>query len=183
MVLWPEKHQWKSWSLPSKLTAIGTLVGIISLGLYMLEKSFNLKELILRKWSEKQSASVPEITLRVSNSSDQDISFYSEGEFVLWLPQGVNFSVRTIPGKYKLILLNNTDKTNGIITVHPGEEVIMAAELMNQAYFSKLLHQGDTDLCLIFRRSNGSIFFSPNIPFRHEDIKKYYLQVDAGKRE
>jgi hypothetical protein len=29
--MWPSKAQWDRWSLPSKLTAIGTLVGIISL--------------------------------------------------------------------------------------------------------------------------------------------------------
>jgi hypothetical protein len=31
MKIWPLKNQWRSWSLPSKLTAIGALVGIISL--------------------------------------------------------------------------------------------------------------------------------------------------------
>jgi len=29
--MWPSKKQWKKWTLPSKLTAIGTLIGIISL--------------------------------------------------------------------------------------------------------------------------------------------------------
>lgn len=48
MNLWPSQQQWRHWSLPSKLTAIGTLVGIISLGLYGLEKAFQLRSLI---WS------------------------------------------------------------------------------------------------------------------------------------
>jgi len=46
MRLWSSRSQWKSWSLPSKLTSIGTLVGIISLvvgiislGLYIVDKS------------------------------------------------------------------------------------------------------------------------------------------------
>jgi len=42
MRLFPSKNQWKSWSLPSKLTAIGALVGIISLSLYGLEKGLRL---------------------------------------------------------------------------------------------------------------------------------------------
>lgn len=31
MSLWPSKKQWKSWTLPSKYTAIGLLVGIVAL--------------------------------------------------------------------------------------------------------------------------------------------------------
>ena len=46
MSLWPSKQQWQKWSLPSKLTAIGALLGVISLGLYGLEKAFQLKDLI-----------------------------------------------------------------------------------------------------------------------------------------
>ena len=42
MTLWPNKKQWKAWSLPSKLTAIGALIGFVSLGLYITEKSFDL---------------------------------------------------------------------------------------------------------------------------------------------
>lgn len=38
----PSKAQWKSWSLPSKLTAIGTLVAVFSLVLYVTEKSFDV---------------------------------------------------------------------------------------------------------------------------------------------
>jgi hypothetical protein len=47
--LWPSRRQWKSWSLPSKLTAIGTLLGVISLGLYAVEKSFHVIALITER--------------------------------------------------------------------------------------------------------------------------------------
>ena len=30
-MLWPTRRQWRSWSIPSKLTAIGALVGLLSL--------------------------------------------------------------------------------------------------------------------------------------------------------
>ena len=36
----PTKKQWKSWSLPSKLTAIGTLAGILGLALTLLSMMF-----------------------------------------------------------------------------------------------------------------------------------------------
>jgi hypothetical protein len=46
MRLWPSIQQWRNWSLPSKLTAIGTLVAAISLGLYGIEKTVQLTNLV-----------------------------------------------------------------------------------------------------------------------------------------
>ena len=40
----PSNKQWNSWSLPSKLTAIGTLVGILSFGSYLVEKGYGVSE-------------------------------------------------------------------------------------------------------------------------------------------
>jgi hypothetical protein len=42
MRLWVSRHQWRTWSLPSRLTAIGTLVGVVSLVLYIGEKTFGV---------------------------------------------------------------------------------------------------------------------------------------------
>jgi hypothetical protein len=53
MSLWPSKQQWRQWSLPSKLTAIGALVGALSLGLYGIEKAFQLTSLILHRQTPK----------------------------------------------------------------------------------------------------------------------------------
>ncbi len=36
MSLWPSKNQWKSWSLPSKLTAIGVLVSLVAIPLTII---------------------------------------------------------------------------------------------------------------------------------------------------
>ena len=65
MSFWPSKQQWRQWSLPSKLTAIGALVGVISLSLYGLEKGFQLKGLILRDTVQSPTAT---ITLETSES-------------------------------------------------------------------------------------------------------------------
>lgn len=48
MNLWPNKKQWKTWSLPSKLTAIGALLGLLSFSFYFLEKTFNILEWVLQ---------------------------------------------------------------------------------------------------------------------------------------
>jgi hypothetical protein len=50
--LWPSKQQWQKWSLPSKLTLIGALFGLISLSLYGLDKAFQLKDLIFSDTSQ-----------------------------------------------------------------------------------------------------------------------------------
>jgi hypothetical protein len=46
--LWPNKKQWKSWSLPTKLTAIGALLGFLSFSFYFLEKTFNILDWVLQ---------------------------------------------------------------------------------------------------------------------------------------
>ena len=42
MSMWPNKKQWNSWRLPSKLTGIGVLLGFLSLAFYIVEKAFNI---------------------------------------------------------------------------------------------------------------------------------------------
>jgi len=42
MSLWPSQKQWKSWTLPSKLTAIGVLVGLVAILLTILISVINL---------------------------------------------------------------------------------------------------------------------------------------------
>jgi hypothetical protein len=77
MSLWPEKNQWNSWSLPSKLTAIGTLLAILSFGLYLAEKTFNILD-----WAAKENQQTmmrPEVSVafqfpyeKVNNSVQQN---------------------------------------------------------------------------------------------------------------
>jgi len=49
LILLPNKKQWKTWSLPSKLTAIGAYLGLLLFVLYISEKSFDLFERITRE--------------------------------------------------------------------------------------------------------------------------------------
>jgi hypothetical protein len=46
--LWPNKRQWKTWSIPSRLTAISALLALLSLSFYFLEKAFNIFEWVLQ---------------------------------------------------------------------------------------------------------------------------------------
>ena len=42
MSIWPNKKQWNSWSLPSKLTGISALLGALTFCFYFVEKAFNI---------------------------------------------------------------------------------------------------------------------------------------------
>ncbi len=59
MSIWPEKKQWNSWSLPSKLTAIGTFLAFLSFGFYLAEKTFNIFDWAMQ--DDQQSVLRPEI--------------------------------------------------------------------------------------------------------------------------
>ena len=183
MSLLPSRSQWQSWSLPSKLTAIGTLLALISFGLYALEKSFSLKELVINEILESRYSKVPKIAVKIQNAGDKIINVYMEGEFLLWLPQGINSGIPTIPGRYRLTADARPHIKDGLIVIQPSKEVIVAAELMNPQYFSRLLEKGDTDLSLIFRKDDGSSFFSEDIPFRRDTIEKYYTVAIAKKED
>jgi hypothetical protein len=80
---WPSRRQWKSWSLPSKLTAIGTLVGVISLFLYGVEKSFNVLALIKgRSHQESKLIVQPSVMITYENHR---INIKNMGTQNVWL--------------------------------------------------------------------------------------------------
>lgn len=61
MSLWPNKKQWNSWSLPSKLTAISALLAFLSIGFYFAEKAFNILD--WARQDDQSSISSPEINV------------------------------------------------------------------------------------------------------------------------
>ncbi|MDO6597841.1 hypothetical protein Q4512_13025 [Oceanihabitans sp. 2_MG-2023] len=38
----PTKSQWKKWTLPTKISVIGTVIGVLSFGTYAIEKTYNM---------------------------------------------------------------------------------------------------------------------------------------------
>lgn len=103
MILWPRKEQWETWSLPSKLTAIGTLIGIISLSLYGIEKLFHIKD------SEK-----PSIKNSIANTNNS-INIQNQGQIQIIQPSTqsnraeqaptttpVPFSTKHVPEKQRM---------------------------------------------------------------------------------
>jgi hypothetical protein len=58
--LWPTGAQWLRWSLPSKLTAIGVLLSIISVGTYAIEKIFHITQYLRHPASSETELNVAE---------------------------------------------------------------------------------------------------------------------------
>jgi hypothetical protein len=74
--LLPTIHQWESWSLPSKLTAIGTLVGILSFGCYLLETGYGLSRIF--NDTVKQDEDVY-LVVEFNNNTNRDLTVYKKG--------------------------------------------------------------------------------------------------------
>lgn len=63
------KKQWRNWSLPSKLTAIGAVLSAVSLGLYIIEKTFNATS----ETEDPKSVNSVNASTGISNSGDMKI--------------------------------------------------------------------------------------------------------------
>ncbi len=61
MSLWPNKNQWNSWSLPTKLGAIGVLVTCLYFGFHVFEKAFNILDWAMQ--DDQNSDVRPEISV------------------------------------------------------------------------------------------------------------------------
>lgn len=79
MQVWPSKKQWKNWSLPSKLTAIGTLAGIISLLFTVIPYSMEFFLKINTKDTEAIHVAKNELDIWIWHYPD---SHLPEGELV-----------------------------------------------------------------------------------------------------
>ena len=173
----PSRQQWKQWSLPSKLTAIGALFSVLSVGLYFLD----IRAFATRWFPKTPQAILPGIVAKINNPGKTDISVFSRTDFVLWLPQGVSAGVATIPGMCELAPFDPKLLHDGLIEVKAGQATRVLVTILNREYFSNVLNRGDTELSIIFHKSNGGSFFSDEIPFEANYLKKYYVNANASQ--
>ncbi len=126
----------------------------------------------------KPSISLPNIVVKLLNSSKVDIVVYARGDFLLWLP-GPEARYRT--GKYEFLTIQGQSPADGGVTVHPSDTVTVLTRIMNKDLYAKILSQGDCDLALQIHRVGTGSIFTENIPFTDDAIRKYYLEADVGK--
>ena len=180
MWLIPSPGQWKGWSLPSRLTAIGALVGVLSLALYLAEKSLGIFGSLSRPVvSEPVATGV--IALTLENPTDAPIGILRKGDFVLWLPQGVD-GVRRLPGKYDL-KVSKAPSPVLVVVIGPRAAVPVLARLSAEIPLGQLLDRGVADLELILRKERGGILFSGAIPFTQDAMTTTRWKIDLARKE
>ncbi len=180
MWLIPSRGQWRQWSLPSRLTAIGTLVGVVSLGLYLAEKSLGIFGSSSRA-VVSESLATPVVALSLENPTDEPVRILRRGDFVLWLPQGVD-SVRRLPGRYDL-KVSKGESSDPLVVIGPRAAVPVLAELRAEIPLDQLFDRGAADLEFILRTERGGILFSGAIPFAREAMRTTRWKIDLARRE
>lgn len=180
MRLIPSRHQWRDWSVPSKLTAVGTLVGVLSLGLYVGEKSVGILKFVYPP-VPRVPLTIPPVALTLVNNTRELITVQRRGDFVLWLPQGVD-DLRRLPGRYDLETLGG-GPSDLVVAIAPGTEARVVAQLHSEVPLTQLLDSGAADLEFILRKEQGALLFSGSIPFKRVAITTTVWRIELARKE
>jgi hypothetical protein len=173
----PSRKQWSTWSLPSKLTAIGTYIGLLSLGLYVIDKTHSSSVHFSRTVKKR---TLP-VLLSLRNSTERSITIQRRGDFVLWLPQGVD-NIRRLSGKYDIETKTKSASTSTIVVKTKSTENVFA-KLQAMYSLDEFLDRGAADLEFIFRSDNSGILFSGSIPFTRQKIETVRWEIDLSTKQ
>lgn len=171
-VIW--KDRWRNLSSKAKVFVISvtTFVALLAAFLTNIEKIGDFFE------GKEPSASVPNIVVKLSNSSEEGVIISARGDFTLWLP-GPGASHKM--GKYEFLTTEGKSPTGGSLVVPPQETVTVYAKIMNETYFSKILSQSDCDLSLLVYRVGSGLTHTNQMPFTKEAITNFFIEADVGK--
>jgi len=169
--LFPTKRQWKAWSLPSKLTVIGTFVGLLSFTFYLIEKSYPY----LRNFSAFNNTGDVTLVVEFENKNSHDVQIYGRGETFFWFPGG---------GKYRNYSFEIVDigrvmnSTN--ISVPKKSKIQVVIKLLPSAVARNYLEQGHMSVSLVFNSEDGASYFSPTFGFSETNIANGYIPITVG---
>lgn len=165
----PTKKQWKNWSLPSKLTALGTLLAIITFGIYIVEKTYPVLKHIPKFWTEKNVV----LTVEFQNFSGREIELYGRGDVYYWFPgesghQVFAFEIEELAGNNDVgdIRLPENSALRGVVNLLPKEVAI------------GYLDQGHLSVSLYFKHKDGRATFSPTVGFTRSNIGNKYIPIE-----
>lgn len=168
------KRQWKNWSLPSKLTAIGTLVGVLSFGGYLIEKVYGLSTFV----SEKYFAGEPIVSevlvvAEIDNRQTTEITIASRGETFFWYPgSGAQHEIYA----FDIVHSEITASENGSIVVPAQTKVKLTVKIVPTTRARHFLEQEHMGISLYFRGENFTKF-SETFAFTKGNIRDFYLPV------
>ncbi|MCG8066377.1 MAG: hypothetical protein JAY84_00825 [Candidatus Thiodiazotropha taylori] len=166
----PTKQQWRSWSLPSKLTAIGTLVGVIGFSAYLVEKGYGISQTLFDSQPVIEDVSV---VVELSNEQEKEIILHKRGEVFYWHPgPGAYHEVYAFEITHSEAIQQNS---NGIV-IPAKSSLKTTVTLFPAAVASAYLEQGHMDISLYFKGA-GFTQFSPNVAFTKENLDGFYIPV------
>lgn len=168
---WWERLRSVSTKVKIIIISVTAFVAIMATFLTNIEKIGNFLK-------GKENPFVPNIVVKLTNSSGKDVIVSARGDFILWLPGPDAYHTM---GKYEFLPAENQSLTDGGIVVLPNKTVTVYAKIMNQKYYSKILSQSDCDLNLLVYRAGAGLTSTKQIPFTEEALRKYYIEVDVGK--
>lgn len=123
----------------------------------------------------------PLVSLALENTSAETISILRRGDFILWLPQGVD-DLRRLAGRYDLEAPDRQSTALPIV-VKPRAKVQVMAQLHSESSLRQIMDRGIADLEFIFRREHGGILFSGSIPFAQRQIETTIWRIDLGRKQ
>ncbi|MCU7843411.1 MAG: hypothetical protein KZQ93_06190 [Candidatus Thiodiazotropha sp. (ex Monitilora ramsayi)] len=170
----PSKQQWKSWTLPSRLTAIGTLVGILGFSMYLIEKGYGISQML------NHSTQVIEdviLVVEVSNERKEDVVLYKRGEVFYWHPgAGAYHEVYT----FEITHSEAEHKNNGVL-IPANSSLKATVKLLPTSVARRYLDQGHMDISLYFK-GDGFAKFSPNVTYTKENLNGFYIPIKIEKK-
>ena len=170
----PTSKQWRNWSLPSKLTAIGALLALFTTAVFIIEKTYPYIRGIPELWSDKDVS----LEIEFQNNWDKELELYGRGEIYYWYPGGSShrvyaFELAELAGNKNVgdILLPKKKSMRGVVNLLPRD--------VARGY----LEQGHMSISLFFKHKDGKTTHSPNIGFTRSNLRKGYIEVEFGQSE
>ncbi|ASJ70342.1 hypothetical protein [Granulosicoccus antarcticus] len=164
----PTRKQWKSWSLPSKLTAIGTFVGLLSFGFYLIEKVHHH----FKDFPSRADDSEVSLIVEFQNYTDNEILLYGRGDVFYWFPGGGRYQ----SAAFEVISFGG-DSTFTNLSIMKQSKVRGIVKLLPKDIARGYLNQGHMSLSLLFKGDNGLQKMSPNVGFSNSNIHDGYIPV------
>lgn len=173
----PTKNQWNNWSLPSKLTAIGTLVGILSFAAYLVEKGYGLSSIYN---NDKNRIEDVYLVVEFNNKSQENISIFQRGEVYYWHPGSTAYhEVYT----FELVYAQGQNKIKEHLIIPAKTKLKATAMLLPTIRARSYLEQGHMSISLYMRGTNIDGQFSENIAFTKNNLTGTYLPIELKTRE
>jgi hypothetical protein len=138
------------------------------------------KPLLERKFWPKPPVQVPNVVVLMHNPGPAAVNFSYRDDLWLWLPSPGG--APHLAGRYEIGASDAGLVHDALAPVKASGDTRLVLRLANQEAIYAYLKRGDTDLTFIFHRPDGSSFFSDEIPFTTESVKKYYARADMTPR-